>query len=130
MAEKADSGGWVPPFTDPEFAAEAGRKGGLATQRARRRSRLDTSALPKLRTRSDAQEWLECIAGSVLRGDLDRSDAGTAVQAITTWARLEADKPSDEEMDPHEYARRVKEATDEMWATLGGPWESKIDPVA
>ncbi len=81
-----------PPFSDPDLAREAGKKGGLAAARARRRPGLDKNKLGPLDTHEDAKRWLRMIGEAVVTLALDKGDAQAGIRAVEAWLKAEADR--------------------------------------
>ena len=81
-----------PPFADPDFARKAGKKGGLASARARRRPGLDRNQLGPLETHEDAKRWLRMIGEAVVTLKLDKGDAQAGIRAVEAWLKAEADR--------------------------------------
>jgi hypothetical protein len=81
-----------PPFADPEFAREAGKKGGVASAKARRRPGLDPKELGPLESHQDAKRWLRIIGEGVLTCHLDKGDAQAGIRAVEAWLKAEADR--------------------------------------
>ena len=81
-----------PPFADPEFARQAGKKGGLAAARARARKGLDKQSLGPLESHEDAKRWLRVMGEAVVVGVLDKGDCQAGVRAVESWLKAEADR--------------------------------------
>ena len=88
----SDTKTYPPPFTDPDFAREMGRKGGLAAAKARARKGLDKSQLGPLESHEDAKRWLRMIGEAVVTGILDKGDAQAGIRAVEAWLKAEADR--------------------------------------
>jgi hypothetical protein len=83
---------YPPPFSDPDFAREAGKKGGLASAKARARKGLDKSQLGPLESHEDAKRWLRMIGEAVVTQVLDKGDAQAGIRAVEAWLKAEADR--------------------------------------
>jgi hypothetical protein len=81
-----------PPFADPDFAREAGKKGGIASAKARKRPGLDKDKLGPLETHEDAKRWLRLIGEAVVTLALDKGDAQAGIRAVEAWLKAEADR--------------------------------------
>lgn len=76
---------YKPPFSDPEFARRAGKKGGAALAAKHRRKGIALDQLGKLDTANDCKRWLQIVARGALAGDLDKQDADVAIRALRVW---------------------------------------------
>ena len=83
---------YPPPFADPDFAREMGRKGGLASAKARQRKGLDKSQLGPLESHEDAKRWLRLIGTAVVTQVLDKGDAQAGIRAVEAWLKAEVDR--------------------------------------
>jgi hypothetical protein len=88
----SDDKSYRPPFSDPDFAREAGKKGGLAAAKARARKGLDKDALGPLESHEDAKRWLRLIGEAVVTQVLDKGDAQAGIRAVEAWLKAEADR--------------------------------------
>ena len=88
----SDIKSYPPPFSDPTFAREAGKKGGLASAKARQRKGLNKSQLGQLESHEDAKRWLRLIGEAVVTQVLDKGDAQAGIRAVEAWLKAEADR--------------------------------------